>query len=112
MSIDDPNSLLSSEIKLKHLTTPLIIAVLMQGAIRCMTVPQLYPQDMQSLSTFVRACNDSILLVARTPLTEAYTGTLVLCTMPVCVPCHAYCVRPAHPILQTPPNSLYSLLTS
>jgi hypothetical protein len=48
-----------------------MIAVLMQGAIRCMTVRQLYPQDMQSLSPFVRACNESILLVTRTPLTEA-----------------------------------------
>lgn len=112
MSIEGLSSSSPPKIKLKRLSTTLMIAVLMQGAIRCMTVPQLYPQDMQSLSTFVRACNDSILLVARTPLTEAYTGILVLCTMPVCVPCHAHCVRPAHPILQTPPSSLYFLSTS
>jgi hypothetical protein len=36
-----------------------------------MALRQLYPQDMQSLSTFVRACNDSVLLVTRIPLTEA-----------------------------------------
>jgi hypothetical protein len=71
MSIDGPNASSPPKIKLKHLSTTLMIAVLMQGAIRCMTVRQLYPQDMQSLSTFVRACNDNVLLVTRTPLTEA-----------------------------------------
>jgi hypothetical protein len=70
MSIDDSNSSSLPKIKLKHLPTTLTIAVLMQGAIRSMTVRQLYPQDIQTLSTFVRAYNDGILPVART-LTEA-----------------------------------------
>lgn len=71
MSIDDPNSSSPSEIKLKHFSTALMIAVLMQGAIRCMTVRQLYPQDMQTLSTFVRAYNDGVLPVILTLLAEA-----------------------------------------
>ena len=71
MSIDDLSSSLPSEIKLKHLSTALTIAVLMQGAVRCMTVRQLYPQDMQTLSTCVRACNDGVLPVTLTPLAEA-----------------------------------------
>ncbi|KAF2678912.1 hypothetical protein K458DRAFT_422790 [Lentithecium fluviatile CBS 122367] len=40
-------------------------------SVRCMTVRQLYPQDMQTLSTFVRACSDGVLLVTPTPLAEA-----------------------------------------
>jgi hypothetical protein len=44
------------KIKLKRLSTTLTIAVLMQGAIRCMTVAQLCRQDMQSLPPlYVRA---------------------------------------------------------
>lgn len=49
----------------------LIIAVLMQGAIRCITVRQLHPQNMQALSPFECACNDGVFLVALTALTEA-----------------------------------------
>jgi hypothetical protein len=71
MSIDDPNSSSPSEITLKHLTTTLMIAVLMQGAIRCMTVRQLHPQDMQTLSNFLRACNDGVLPVTLIPLAKA-----------------------------------------
>jgi hypothetical protein len=71
MSIDDPDSSSPSETKLKHLSSALMIAVLMQRAIRCMTVRQLYSQDMQILSTFVRACNDGVLPVTLTPIAEA-----------------------------------------
>jgi hypothetical protein len=45
--------------------------VLMQGTFRCITVRKLYPQDMQTLSTFIRACGDGILLVTLIPLAEA-----------------------------------------
>jgi hypothetical protein len=55
----------------------------MREAIR--TVQQLYPKDMQTLATFARACNDGVLPVTRTLLTESWTRTLVLYTMPVCV---------------------------
>jgi hypothetical protein len=48
-----------------------MIAVLMQGTIRCMTVRQLYPQEMQTLSTFVSSCNDGDLPLTLTPLAEA-----------------------------------------
>jgi hypothetical protein len=48
-----------------------MIAVLMRGTVRCMTVRQLYPHDMQTLSTFVRACNDSILPVTLILLAKA-----------------------------------------
>jgi hypothetical protein len=48
-----------------------MIAVLMQGPIRCMTVRQLYPQDVQTLSTFVRVCNYKVLPVTRAPRTKA-----------------------------------------
>jgi hypothetical protein len=61
MSIDDPISSSPSAIKLKRLIKPLMIPVLMQRAICCTTVRQLYPLDMQTLSTFVRACNDGVL---------------------------------------------------
>jgi hypothetical protein len=71
MSIDNPNSLSLSEINLKHLSSTLMIAVLMRRVVRCMTVQQLYPQDMQTLSTFVGACNNDVLLVTLTPLAEA-----------------------------------------
>jgi hypothetical protein len=50
----------------------------MQGAIRCMTVRQLYPQDMQALSTFVRACNDGGLLEATLSYYLACIGCNVL----------------------------------
>jgi hypothetical protein len=70
MSIDDPNFSAPLEIKLKHPTTPLIMTVLMQRAIRYIAVQQLYYQDMQTLSTFVRACNDGVLPVTLTPLAE------------------------------------------
>ncbi|KAK7177281.1 hypothetical protein PSPO01_16670 [Paraphaeosphaeria sporulosa] len=43
----------------------------MQGVVRYMTVRQLYPQDMQTLTIFVRACNDSVLPVTLTPLAKA-----------------------------------------
>jgi len=43
MSIDDPNSLSPLETKLKHLSIALVITVLMRGAVRYMTVRQLYP---------------------------------------------------------------------
>jgi hypothetical protein len=71
MSIDDPNSSSPSEITLKHLSSAIIIAVLMRGTVRCRTVQQLYPQDMQTLSIFVRACNDGVLPVTLTPLAKA-----------------------------------------
>jgi hypothetical protein len=45
--------------------------VLMQGAVRRMNVRQPYPQDMQTPSTFARACNDRVLLVTLIPLAEA-----------------------------------------
>jgi hypothetical protein len=43
IGIDDPNSSLPSGTKLKHLATPLMIAVLMREAVRCITVQQMYP---------------------------------------------------------------------
>lgn len=44
----------------------------MRRTVRCMTVRQLYPHDMQTLSTFVRAYNDdSILPVTLTLPAEA-----------------------------------------
>jgi hypothetical protein len=42
MSVDDPNFLLPLGIKLKHLTTPLTIAVLVPGAARCTAMRQLH----------------------------------------------------------------------
>ena len=52
------------EIGLKHCSTALEIAVLMQRATTCLSVRQLYHQNMQSLPTFVCACNDSVSPVA------------------------------------------------
>jgi hypothetical protein len=66
LSIDDPNSSSPLGITLKQLS---YVAVLMWEAVR--TVQQLYPKDMQTLATFARACNDGVLPVTRTPLTEA-----------------------------------------
>jgi hypothetical protein len=71
MSIDDPNFSLPSAIRPKHLPTALMIAVLMQGPIRCVAVRQLYPQDTRTLSTFVCACNHGVLPATLTPLAQA-----------------------------------------
>jgi hypothetical protein len=49
----------------------------MRGTVGYMTVRQLCPQDMQTLSIFVRTCNDSVLPVTLTPLAEAWTWILV-----------------------------------
>jgi hypothetical protein len=76
MSIDDPSSSSPSEIKLKHLSSVLMIAVLMRKAVRCIAVQQLYPQDMQTLSAFVRVCNNGVLPVTLTPLAKAQTRIL------------------------------------
>lgn len=43
VSINDLNSLSPSEIKLKYVSSTLIIVVLMRGTIYYMTVRQLYP---------------------------------------------------------------------
>jgi hypothetical protein len=44
-----------------------MIAVLMQGPVRSMPVRQLCPQDVQTLSTFVRVCNHGVLPATLTP---------------------------------------------
>ena len=44
-----------------------------------MTVQQLYPYNVWTLSAFVCACSLGDRSVIGTPLTEAYTRTLVLC---------------------------------
>jgi hypothetical protein len=81
MSTNDPNSSSPSEIKQKQLSSALTIAVLMRGTVRCMTVRQLYPQKIQTLSIFVHACNDGAFRVTLTLLAEAQTRTLVFCIM-------------------------------
>lgn len=86
MSVDDPNSS-TSKIRLKHLSTALTIAVLMQRPIRRMTVRQLYPQGTQTLSPFECACNDGVLPLTLTLRAEAYTHILVLCIMRTCIGC-------------------------
>lgn len=71
MSTDDANSSSPSEIKLKHLSTAIMLAVLLQGAVRCIAVRQLHTQDMRTLSPSECACNDGVLPVTLTPLAEA-----------------------------------------
>jgi hypothetical protein len=48
-----------------------MITVLMREAVRRMTVQQLYPYDVRTLSAFVCACSDGDRSVTDTPLTEA-----------------------------------------
>jgi hypothetical protein len=71
MSTDDANSSSPSEIKLKHLSTAIMLAVLLQGAVRCIPVRQLHTQVMRTLSPSECACNDGVLPVTLTPLAEA-----------------------------------------
>jgi hypothetical protein len=71
-----------SQISTEALFTAPMIAVRMQGPIRCMAVRLLYPQGMQTLSPFECARNDGVLPVIFTPLDEAWTRILVFCIMP------------------------------
>ncbi|KAF2805685.1 uncharacterized protein BDZ99DRAFT_466627 [Mytilinidion resinicola] len=65
-----------------------------------MTVRQLYPQDMQNLSsTFIYACDHGFRPVTLDPLAEVQASISALEIMPVSVRCHARCVRPTHPTL-------------
>jgi hypothetical protein len=49
LALDDLSSSSPSKTKVKDLTMPLVITVLIKGAVRCMTVRQLYSQDMRTL---------------------------------------------------------------
>jgi hypothetical protein len=93
VSFNDLNPSWSLDVKLKHLFTALMIAVLVYGAVRCLTVRQLYHQNTQSLSTFVCACNDGVLPVTLSPIAEAQASILVPRIMPVSVVrCYAHYV--------------------
>jgi hypothetical protein len=52
-----------------------------------MTVQQLYPYDVRTLSAFVCACSDGDSSVTGTPLMEAWTRTLVLSITHICIRC-------------------------
>jgi hypothetical protein len=82
---------------------PLIIAVLMQGATRCITVRQLFSQDMQTHS---HLC---MYLQQRRPFYDTRStyesldpGLSILYYASWSVSCYARCVSPIYPILRRP----------
>jgi hypothetical protein len=63
------------------------IAVLVQEAVCCTTVRQLYSQDMQTLPPLYLLAPTAVLPVTPTLLAEVYTQILVFCIMRIYTSC-------------------------
>jgi hypothetical protein len=69
----------------------------MQGAVRCLTIRQLYQQNIPTLPPSSCACNNGVVLVTPNPLAEAQASTSSVTALFYLTPLLSHCV-PFHRI--------------